>query len=397
MSEPPQHRIKPEPKRDLTARELNRAARDDSRSKARRKILLATVIAFALIAASVTLSYIQLQPEEVGPDAVSIEADVGASSLVVVEEGGSPKAILLVAASADQASRLVTIPNSLLAVAPGFGEHTLEEAYQIGGVDLLSLTIANLLGARIDDKFTFTTGEFVALFEGPLEVSIIRPFVTEDASGNQKVAAGEGLQPRTPDMVGTLLTDKGVDNDLDYVFRQGEVWTAVFDAVGRSKKIADVFVAGGTTAGLAALMGASQDDALLVSALPVVRVNTLSTGAERYSLDVSDAATFVAQATPYLAIGEDPRLVIEILNGNGGVGVTQPVAKTFVLAGYRVLKTDNAGTLNYPSTQVIAQGRERRDAAIAAQALLGYGEVVLEVRQPSGVVDLTIILGEDSP
>ncbi|MDH5504687.1 MAG: LCP family protein [Acidimicrobiia bacterium] len=397
MSEPPQHRIKPEPKKDLTARELNRAARRDSRSRARRKILLATLVAFALIVASVTISYLRLQSEEVGPDAVVIESDAGASALVVIEDAGLPKAILLVGASADQASRLVTIPGSLLAIAPGFGEYTLEEAYTIGGIDLLSLTITNLLGARIDDTFTHTRDEFTALFDEPLEISIIRPFVTEDAEGNQKVAAGEGLQPRTPEMIGTLLTDKGVDNDLDYLFRQGEVWTSVFDTVGGSKRLTDQFVAGGTTAGIAALTGASQDDGLIVSSLPVVRVNTLSTGAERYSLDVADAAVFVDQAVPYLAIGEAPRLVIEILNGKGGVGITQPVAKTFVLAGYRVLKTDNAGTLNYPSTQVIAQGRDRRDAAVAAQALLGYGEVVLEVRQPSGVVDLTIILGEDAP
>jgi hypothetical protein len=397
MSEPPQHRIKPAPKKDLTARELNRAARSDSRSRARRKILLATLVAFVLIVASVTISYLQLQPEEVGPDAVVIEPDVGASALVVVEDDGLPQAILLVGASADQASRLVTIPSSMLAIAPGFGEHTLEEAYSIGGIDLLALTITNLLGARIDDTFTYTNDEFVAFFIEPLEISIIRPFVTGDAAGNQKVAAGEGLQPRTPEMIETLLTDKGVDNDLDYLFRQGEVWTSVFDAVGRSKRLAEQLVAGGTTAGVAALTAASQDEGLIVSALPVVRVNTLSTGAERYSLDVADAAVFVEQAVPYLSIGQDPRLVIEILNGKGGVGITQPVAKTFVLAGYRVLKTDNAGTLNYPSTQVIAQGRERRDAAVAAQALLGYGEVVLEVRQPSGVVDLTIILGEDAP
>ncbi|MDH3193400.1 MAG: hypothetical protein OEM40_03665, partial [Acidimicrobiia bacterium] len=74
MSEPPQHRIKPEPKKDLTARELNRAARRDSRSRARRKILLAMLVAFALIVASVTISYLRLQSEEVGPDAVVIES-----------------------------------------------------------------------------------------------------------------------------------------------------------------------------------------------------------------------------------------------------------------------------------------------------------------------------------
>lgn len=396
MSEP-QHRLSGQPKRELTARELNRSARDDSRKKARRKIVTATVVALALVAASMTLSYLRLRPQEVGPDPVVIAPDVGASALVVVEVDALPRAILLVGASADQSSRLISLPESLLAIAPGFGEHTLSEAYTIGGVDLLSLTIVNLLGVRIDDTFTFTADEFGSLFDEPLEIAISRPFVSEDAAGNQKVAAGEGLQPRPAAMVVRLLTEKGVDNDLDFLFRQGEVWSAVFDTIGSSKAIADRVVAGGTTVGIAAITGASQDAELVVSALPAVRVNTLSTGDERYSLDVADAADYVAQAIPYLRIGQKPRLVVEILNGNGGVGVTQPVAKTFVMAGYRVLKTDNAGTLDYPTTQVIAQGRERRADAIVAQGLLGYGEVVLEVRQPSGVVDLTIILGEDSP
>lgn len=396
MSEP-QHRLSGQPKRELTARELNRSARDDLRKKARRKIVMATLLALVLVTASITISYLRLRPQEVGPDPVVIAPDVGAAALVVVEVDALPRAILLIGASADQPSRLISLPDSLLAIAPGFGENTLSAAYGIGGIDLLSLTIVNLLGVRIDDTFTFTAQEFGALFDEPLEVAISRPFVSEDAAGNQKVAAGEGLQPRTAEMVVRLLTEKGVDNDLDFLFRQGEVWSAVFETIGSRKVIADRVLAGGTTAGIAAITGASQDEALVVSALPAVRVNTLSSGDERYSLDVADAADYAEQTIPYLRIGQQPRLVVEILNGNGGVGVTQPVAKTFVLAGYRVLKTDNAGTLDYPTTQVIAQGRERRADAIAAQGLLGYGEVVLEVRQPSGVVDLTIILGEDSP
>ena len=394
----PRHREPRKPRKpDLNARELNRAARDEARIKARRKIMLATVAAVSMLVISIVITYIQLRPQEDAPPPVVVAADVGASSLIVVDRDGAPAAILMVAASSDQASRLVAMPGSLFAVAPGFGEQTLAEAYQIGGVDLLALSLTNLLGARIDGTLVLSADQLVGVFDEPLEIDLARPLIVEDAAGGQRVVAGEGPQPRTPDMTVRLLTEKGIDNDLDYLFRQGEAWESIFLSIASRQTVAQAFLEGALPAASEAVNGAAQDADLTISALPVVRVNTLSTGEERYSFDVADAAVYVEQSLAYLRIGETPRLVVEVLNGNGGVGVTQPVAKALVLAGYRVLKTDNAATLDYPTTQIIAQGRERREAAIAVQTLLGYGQVVLEVRQPSGVFDLTIIIGQDSP
>ena len=394
----PRHREprKPRPP-DLSARELNRAAREAASSKGRRKITLAILVAITLVVSSIIISYIQLRPQEEAPPDVVVAADVGASALVVVDRDNVPAAILFVAASSDQASRLVAVPSSLFAIAPGFGEQTLAQAYQIGGVDLLALSITNLLGARIDGTLVLAASQVAAAFDEPLEIDLLRPFIVEDASGGQRVVAGEGPQPRTPEMAVRLLTERGTDNDLDFLFRQGEVWESIFLSVASRQTVAQALLNGALPAASEAVNGAAQDPDLAISALPVVRVNTLSSGEERYSFDVADAAVYVEQSLGYLRIGEDPRLVVEILNGNGGVGVTQPVAEALVLEGYRVLKTDNAATLDYPTTQIIAQGRDRRESAIAAQALLGYGQVVLEVRQPSGVFDLTIIIGQDSP
>ncbi len=116
---------------------------------------------------------------------------------------------------------------------------------------------------------------------------------------------------------------------------------------------------------------------------------------EQFGFDGASTATVVERAFPYLSIAAEPRVVVEVLNGNGGVGVTQPVARRLVEAGYYVIRTDNADREDYGTTQIIAQGREYQQDALAAQELLGRGEVLLELRQPSGIFDLTIIVGND--
>ncbi len=59
--------------------------------------------------------------------------------------------------------------------------------------------------------------------------------------------------------------------------------------------------------------------------------------------------------------------------------------------------TDNADRDDYEVTRIIAQGRENQEAAVAIRELIGRGDVSIEVRQPSGVVDVTIVVGEDLP
>jgi hypothetical protein len=88
---------------------------------------------------------------------------------------------------------------------------------------------------------------------------------------------------------------------------------------------------------------------------------------------------------------------VEILNGNGRIGTTGPIAALLVDNGYRVVKTDNADRDDYAESRIIAQGREHQQDAIDVQRMLGSGEVLLELRQPSGIVDLTIIVGRDNP
>ena len=55
----------------------------------------------------------------------------------------------------------------------------------------------------------------------------------------------------------------------------------------------------------------------------------------------------------------------------------------------------NADDLDFRETRVVGHTVENQDAALAVQQLLGFGEVRIEQRQPSLVVDITVIVGDD--
>jgi polyisoprenyl-teichoic acid--peptidoglycan teichoic acid transferase len=73
------------------------------------------------------------------------------------------------------------------------------------------------------------------------------------------------------------------------------------------------------------------------------------------------------------------------------------VAAALIRRGFRVIKTDNAENFDFEETLVISQGREHRAEADEAIDALGVGELLLELRAPSGVVDVSIIVGHDIP
>jgi len=196
-------------------------------------------------------------------------------------------------------------------------------------------------------------------------------------------------------MVARLLTVTWVNDELDLLQRQGAVWEALLQAVAIDESVADAFLASSGTAARIAMAGVATGDAV-ITIIPSTRIESSGTE-ERYQLDGDDAASFTALHLLFLQLADEPRVRVEVLNGNGLIGTTQPVAALLVSAGFRIVVTDNADRADYPLTLVIAQGRRFQEAALIAREILGVGEVSVEVRQPSGVVDPTIIVGKDLP
>ncbi|MDH5616414.1 MAG: LytR C-terminal domain-containing protein, partial [Acidimicrobiia bacterium] len=378
-----------------SARELNRSARKSTAARARRRIALAVLGAALIIGTSVVLTFLTLREPEVSETGVGLPSARGASALIVITDaGGRADSIALLVAHPTDGSEVVLFPPSLLAILPGFGESEIADAVRFNGPLLARTTVINLLGVRVDAVVHLESADFAAAVGKPLTVDLANPLLFPESDGFTVVAA-EGSAERDPDMLAALLTNQGDSDQLEWLDRQGSVWRAALRAVDGDPAMAERLTLGAAVepeTALQAILAAAGDSELVVTAVPVRRIEAAGGSTERYQLPSSAVAAFVSERFPYLVIREEPRPRVEVLNGNGRIGTTGPIAALLVEKGYRIIKTDNADRDNYTETQVIAQGREHQKDAIDVQGILGTGEVLLELRQPSGIVDLTIIV-----
>ncbi|MGH8937432.1 MAG: LCP family protein [Acidimicrobiia bacterium] len=378
--------------------ELARVADRAAGARARRRVVGSLVAAAVIVAGAVAVTLIVLRPDEPVPE-IPAPAEEGASLLALVIDGsGRATSTALLAVRPGRPSYLVLFPPALLVTVPGYGDALISQATEFAGPQLASLTVSNLLGVRIDDTLVFPPGSLVEAVQQPLMVELEVPLLVREEDG-ERVVAGTGSGSRDPALLETLLTVQGTGDQLQWLQRQGAVWKSVVEEAGQNPELAERLGshAGGAPApAVEVLVALGRDLELLVTAVPVSRI-AVGGETERYQLSGDEAAGFVEGRFQYLRLRPEPRPRVEVLNGNGRVGTTQAVAEALVRRGFRVLKTDNADRFDYAETQVIAQGRENQEEALEAREVLGRGEVILELRRPSGVVDLTIIVGQDIP
>jgi LytR cell envelope-related transcriptional attenuator len=86
------------------------------------------------------------------------------------------------------------------------------------------------------------------------------------------------------------------------------------------------------------------------------------------------------------------RLVL--LNGNGIPGIRAEVARVLVPEGFRVVESGNARSFDMPHTLIIASSDEVLPQARKARLLMGVGRLLMG-EQPTGLADVTIVIGED--
>lgn len=395
MSGPQHKKSRKGETKPLTARELRREALADARRVARRRIAFAVLMGTVVMAGAVVWSWFSLRDPAPEPNPVEVPAVGGVSSIVIVEGAdGAAASVVLVASHPDHDDRFELLSPSLLIYVPGFGEFELSELLLLSDSDLVSLSVSNLLGIRVDAVHVLTKEAYLTALAEPLDVTLSEPFMVADGD-DERVVVEEGVGLRNSEMLYRLMTEQGTGDESGFVVRQSRVWAAILEQIGRDGEFADGLLAGAPTDVMLAVNGAAQDPQLVVSSLPVQRAETLGRDVEQFVFDGSQTDTVVNRSFPYLQLTPEPRVVVEILNGNGGVGVTAPVAELLVAQGYHVIRTDNADRDDYGQTQVVSQGRENQQAAVDILDLLGFGEVLLELRAPSGIFGVTIILGQD--
>jgi hypothetical protein len=92
------------------------------------------------------------------------------------------------------------------------------------------------------------------------------------------------------------------------------------------------------------------------------------------------------------SVGPLVRVIVQ--NGNGTPGMGARIGATLALSGFRVVASQNASSFNIKETKIVASGGSFIRWANAAHGLLGVGRVVVDER-PTGIADITIIVGKD--
>lgn len=381
----------------LSREELKAQAREERRRLRRRRIVFAIVGALVIVAGAVLLSWWvdQNRDDDTPTEPTGVVPSEGASAVfAVVDQSGVIRSMALLAAHETEEARLVLLHPSLLVTIPGFGENLLSNAVRFDDAELLDTTITNLLGARVDQVVVWTQRGLAAAIPEPLTIDLPEPFITDDGAA-QVVVAAAGEAERDGIEIARFLVDLGIGDELDLMQRQGAVWAGLLAAVRADETWVTALAGADDSAARSALVGVATGSPVL-TIVPATRIEP-SGSEERYQLDGEDAASFTLANLRYLQLADEPRTRVEVLNGNGRIGTTQPVAALLVDEGFRVVVTDNADRDDYATTRIIAQGESFQAAAVEAREVLGIGDVSVEIRQPSGVVDLTIIVGQDLP
>jgi hypothetical protein len=331
------------------------------------------------------------------PEAEIDSRAVGESRSMFVALGseGEGAAFALIAVSPTGTPTVIVLPQSLLLAVPGFGEFRLIDALSFEGPDLAALAVTNQFGVRIDQVVALDRGAVATAIPGPVTVDLTAPLFVREAAGLERLVP-EGLSVISPALLETLLVEPGEGDAFEFIQRQGAAWRAILAQVAADPRVADRLVAdGGGTSAADVLVTVAAHEAGVVATVPVERAESVVGPA---LAPVSGRAeAFMAERVGHLLLRPEGRPRIEILNGNGRIGTTRVVADVLVRHGFRVVRTDNADSFDYPETLVIAQGDDAEAMAREVVGLLGRGRLFLEVRAPSGIVDVSIIVGDDIP
>lgn len=310
--------------------------------------------------------------------------------LLALDDAGRIGSAALVANAADQSSIITVIPTTLFDLLPGYGDFALADATSFEGPELAHVAVSNALGVRIDRTAVIEFGVLASIRSLELAIDLGEPVI--DESSSTAIQIGEpGMAIYPTEVVQHLLTTRFDSSAVGWLNRQASVWSVLLNAMEVQPTLPAQLIGDGTSA---AVLGRAAADSPVISVIPVTPV-AVAGADDGFQLVQVDVAAFVADRLTHLALAAGERPRVEVLNGNGEILATRSVVDALVANGFHVVKTDNAENFEFEETVVISQGRDNRDAAARAAAELGVATVQLEVVAPSGVVDVSIIVGQD--
>jgi hypothetical protein len=284
---------------------------------------------------------------------------------------GDPLLALIGGRTGERPPAFFTVPFDLTMTVPGQGEAT---AAEVAGLEAHTMRVAvsNAFGVWAAHFAVLDLEGLVAAVDGSggVEVRVPGSYATDAGP------IGEGTEQLSGDQVAALLRVRD---------RSGEArWAAVVQGLLRDPiDLGDEYLA-----------ASSRPDG-------VRRVLRASTGAGLSLFPtVSVASSVLVPLQPDLdravarAFGSGLPVPVIVENGVGVPGLGEDVAAVLLPEGFRVVVSQNAEPFGYERTKVVANGAAALADARRIREALGVGRVGVS-RVPSGIGDITIIVGED--
>lgn len=285
---------------------------------------------------------------------------------------------------------VVFLPPGTMVEAPSLGLVPLRETLEPGRNDLLVATVENLLGTRVDVGADVTIAQLADAVRpaAPLRVEVPAP-VERGAGDRVETVFEAGPADLAPEQVGDFLDLPG-KTDLDRLVRHQAFWEAWLAAIRRDPSAGPA--SGTVPPALRQQLLRLAAGAVEYDVLPVRAVG----GAEGlYQVERAQLDDAIGRILPGTRTWAQ-RITVQVLNGTGKPGVTEPLIGPLVDAGARVALTGNADRFGYTTTQVLYYEDTHADDARKIQAALGIGQVV-KSRSAQRVVAVTVVVGADLP
>lgn len=389
-----------------------RSRRRQIQRERRRKAGALSAGAIAAVAAVVALIIAVLVGTVVIPDGSGNKGVSVTRTLLLVEvDSANPDigatSLTLFGLNDDGSASIVFLPPGTSSEIPARGPDRLGDAVNLASPNLMRLTVENLLGIRLDSVVTLS-GEGMRRFFDPLAPIPIT--IPERLSAQENNVLVPKFIPGTYDFDAVRLVEymdfraEG-EGEIQRLSRHQRAWDAALDRAreidGGERMAASLgdanLVSQAEVAALGDFLGRISDADRGYALLPVDPKQSLE-GEERYEPRTEDIEAMVIQrfAGARSDFSDSERVRLGILNGNGGVGVTEEVAKILIPEGYRVVFTENADNFDYSETQIVFNRTPFEENARDVQRRLGVGKLILN-RSPQDVADIIVIVGKDFP
>ncbi|MCA1571607.1 MAG: LCP family protein [Chloroflexi bacterium] len=304
---------------------------------------------------------------------------------------------------------VVYIPSHTAVDVPGRGLQGVGESLGTGGAPLLLLSAENLLSVSIDRYLELSDKDAQVLLGalGPLTVDVPAEVRVRAGKDRAELLFGDGRQQLPASFLVELLYTLGIEgDDVELGTRHLAFWDALIkeyrdapEALARAVSasggaLAESDAAVDRHARFFAALAAVPSPDLTIAALPVDQVSV--GGSQLYAIDRDELTSFLAETVGEGAGRPTEETRVQLLNGNGVPGIGQQAARRLVGHGFRIFLSGNASRLDHETTLIITYDDSPQGQALAERAreLLGVGEVQVSAQQ-QGIVDLTIVIGED--